>query len=154
MPLKGVPKCLSPEILHTLSSMGHGDEIVLADAHFPTSSTAKSSTCGTLEIRADGGASLSELLTAIVKFIPLDQYDENNAILMDLVDSDKEKGVEVKIWKEYQQILNNAENHQVKLTLIPRFDFYERAKKAYAIIHSGDDAIYANIILKKGVVRD
>jgi L-fucose mutarotase len=56
---------------------------------------------------------------------------------MDLVDSDKEKGVEVKIWKEYQQILNNAEKHQVKLTLIPRFDFYERAKKAYAIIHSG-----------------
>ena len=56
---------------------------------------------------------------------------------MDLVDTDKEKGVEVKIWKEYQQILNNAENHQVKLTLIPRFDFYERAKKAYAIIHSG-----------------
>ena len=53
-------------------------KIVLADAHFPTSSTAKSSTCGTLEIRADGGASLTELLAAIVKFIPLDQYDEKN----------------------------------------------------------------------------
>lgn len=66
MPLKGVPKCLTPEILHTLSSMGHGDEIVLADAHFPASSVCKSSACGTKEIRADGVASISFLLEAIV----------------------------------------------------------------------------------------
>ena len=76
MPLKGVPKVLSPDILHALSSMGHGDEIVLADAHFPTSSVAKSSTCGTIEIRADGCSSLVHLLEAIVKFFPLDQYVE------------------------------------------------------------------------------
>ena len=66
MPLKGVPKVLTPEILHTLSSMGHGDEIVLADAHFPASSVCKSSLCGTKEIRADGCASISYLLEAIV----------------------------------------------------------------------------------------
>jgi L-fucose mutarotase len=75
MPLKGVPKILTPEILHTLSSMGHGDEIVIADAHFPSSSVAKSSQCGTLEIRADACSSIPELLEAVLKFFPLDQYD-------------------------------------------------------------------------------
>lgn len=77
MPLKGVPKVLSPEILHALSSMGHGDEIVLADAHFPSSSVAKSSNIGTLEIRADGCSSLPHLLESILKFFPLDQYDDS-----------------------------------------------------------------------------
>ena len=56
---------------------------------------------------------------------------------MDLVDSDKEKGIEVKIWKEYERVLNKAENHAVNFKLIPRFEFYERAKKAFAVIHSG-----------------
>lgn len=74
MPLRGVPKCLTPEILHTLSSMGHGDEIVLADAHFPGSSVAKSSQCGTIEIRADACDSIPHLLESILKFFPLDQY--------------------------------------------------------------------------------
>ena len=74
MPLRGVPKCLTPDILHTLSSMGHGDEIVLADAHFPGSSVAKSSKCGTLEIRADACDSIPHLLESILKFFPLDQY--------------------------------------------------------------------------------
>ena len=74
MPLKGIPKVLTPDILHALSSMGHGDEIVLADAHFPASSVSKSSTVGTIEIRADACASLPHLLESILKLLPLDEY--------------------------------------------------------------------------------
>jgi L-fucose mutarotase len=78
MPLNGIPKCLTPELLHALSSMGHGDEIVLADAHFPASSVAKKSQCKTIEIRADGSDSLPHLLESILKFFPLDDYSAEN----------------------------------------------------------------------------
>jgi L-fucose mutarotase len=71
MPLKGIPKILTPDVLHALSSMGHGDEIVLADAHFPASSIAKSSLCKTIEIRADACDSLPHLLKSILKVFPL-----------------------------------------------------------------------------------
>ena len=75
MPLLGVPRVLTPDILHALSSMGHGDEIVLADVHFPASSTAKASNCGTIELRADACQSLPHLLESVLKFFPLDEYD-------------------------------------------------------------------------------
>lgn len=80
MPLKGVPKILTPDILHALSSMGHGDELVLADAHFPAASVAKSSHCGTLELRADACDSLPYLLESILKFFPLDPYVKSPVI--------------------------------------------------------------------------
>ena len=75
MPLLGVPRVLTPDILHALASMGHGDEIVLADVHFPASSTAKASQCGTIELRADACPSLPHLLQSVLKFFPLDEYD-------------------------------------------------------------------------------
>ena len=75
MPLIGVPKIFTPDILHALCSMGHGDEIVIADCHFPASSNAKSSTTGTIELRADACDSLPQMLNAILKFFPLDEYD-------------------------------------------------------------------------------
>lgn len=78
MPLKGIPKLLSPDILHALSSMGHGDEVVLADAHFPSSSISKSSPNKCLEIRSDACYSIPDLLEAILKLFPLDQYDNSN----------------------------------------------------------------------------
>ncbi len=138
MPLKGVPKVLTPHLLQILSSMGHGDEIVLADAHFPSSSVAKSSTCQTQEIRLDACPSIPLLLEAILKFFPLDQYDEDSCVmLMDLVPSDKARNFEVNAWKTYQLIVNNAENKQVNMRYLERFEFYERAKKSYAIVHTG-----------------
>jgi L-fucose mutarotase len=177
MPLKGVPKVLSPQLLQILSCMGHGDEIVLADAHFPSSSIANSSTCNTIELRLDACQSISLLLKSILKFFPLDQYAEDSSVmLMDLVDSDKEKNLVVQAWNEYQELVDEAEKKRVKMKFLERFEFYERAKKTYAIVHTGcvfllallystlfqfqfffflfssDVAIYANIILKKGVV--
>ena len=137
-----------------LSSMGHGDELVLADAHFPASSVCKSSNCGTLEIRADGCDSLSYLLECILKFFPLDEYAESPVFVMDLVDSDKKAKLEVKVWKEFENVLNKTQAAEVKLKPVERFQFYEQAKKAYAVIQTGDLAKYGNIIIKKGCVLD
>lgn len=146
MPLKGIPNEISPDLLKVLATMGHGDEIILSDTHFPTSSICK---CGPIEIRADGlGA--TELLNAVMKLFPLDQYEEYPVARMDLVQSDKEKGLKTPIWDSYQQILNDAEKTEVKIERVERFAFYERAKKAFAIVHTGEKQQYANIILKKG----
>ncbi|CAF0947929.1 unnamed protein product [Brachionus calyciflorus] len=154
MPLKGIPKVLTPEILHALSSMGHGDEIVLADAHFPASSVARSSTCGTLEIRADGCDSLPYLLESILKFFPLEECIEEPVFLMDRSDLDKANNLQVKIWKEFDKILELSQGKKIKTKNVERFEFYEQAKKAYVIIQTGDTAQYGNIILKKGLVMD
>lgn len=140
--LKGIPAVISPELLKVLSEMGHGDEIVLADAHFPAM------TLGPQVIRADGlGA--TELLKAILQLIPLDQYDPDHFGLMEVCEGDTVVPV---IWEDYRAELKKAEPDTVP-TMIERFAFYERAKKAYCIVATGEQAQYANIILKKGVVR-
>lgn len=152
MPLKGIPFIISPDLLHVLSSAGHADEIVLADAHFPTTSICKRS--GVREIRADG-ISIPPLLEAILKLFPLDLYESCPVSLMDLVDSDKMNFPDgPSIWKEYEGIVKRAEpslKHQT-FTLVERFKFYEQAKKAFAIVATGETAQYGNIILRKGVV--
>ena len=149
MPLKNIPFILSPELLYTLSAAGHGDEIVLADAHFPTSSVCKA---GPKEIRADGHK-IPELLEAILKVFPLDMYVEAPVALMEMVDSDKAKGMPTPpVWPKYQEIIDAAEDKKITVDFVERFAFYERAKKAFAVVHSGETAQYGNIILKKGLV--
>ncbi len=140
--LKNIPKILSPQLLKTLMEMGHGDEIVLADANFPSCSVSNNI------VRADG-ISGTELLKAILEFFPLDTYSENQVFLMEVVPGDNYKP---EIWEEYKTILENSgEAHAIGY--IERFAFYERAKKSFAVIASGEEALYANIILKKGVVK-
>ncbi|XP_074654694.1 fucose mutarotase-like [Tubulanus polymorphus] len=95
---------------------------------------------------------IPELLTAILKLFPLDTCDENPEILMDLCGSVMAKGLPVPIWDKYKQIVNSSENREVQTLSIDRFDFYDRAKKSFAIVHTGETAQYGNIILKKGLV--
>ncbi|KAH3707983.1 fucose mutarotase-like [Dreissena polymorpha] len=147
MPLKNVPKVISPELLFTLASMGHGDEIILADAHFPTTSICR---FGPKEIRADG-ITIPKLLEGILQLLPLDTYVSHPVCLMDKVPEDKAKGVQTPIWTEYQVIIDNIEGSQVNIEKMERFKFYERAKRAFAIVHTGELAQYGNIILKKGL---
>ncbi|XP_022286363.2 fucose mutarotase-like isoform X1 [Crassostrea virginica] len=147
MPLKNVPKCLSPNLLHALASMGHGDEIVLADAHFPTSSICKS---GPLEIRADG-VDIPTLLDGILHLLPLDAYVKCPVALMDPVQSDKDNNIQIPVWDKYKEILKSREGPSVEIEFVERFAFYDRAKTAYAIVHTGEMAKYGNIILKKGL---
>jgi L-fucose mutarotase len=140
--LKGIPKIISPELMKILMEMGHGDEIVLADANFPASSHAQRL------IRCDGH-NIPELLEAILKFFPLDSYVQHPVALMKVVPGDT---VETSIWNIYRSILKNYISSQDPFDYLDRFNFYERAKNAYAIVATGESALYANIILKKGVI--
>ncbi|XP_023145348.2 fucose mutarotase [Amphiprion ocellaris] len=145
--LRGIPSVLSPELLYALAKMGHGDEIVLADANFPASSICA---CGPKEIRADG-LGIPQLLEAILKLLPLDTYVPCPAAVMDLVDSDKQRCLAVPVWETYRELLNHA-GSQSPLEMVERFAFYERAKKAFAVVATGETALYGNLILKKGVI--
>lgn len=140
--LKGIPSILPPELLKVLMEMGHGDEIVLADGNFPAASMANKL------VRCDGH-NIPELLEAVLKLYPLDPYVESPVALMEVVPGDP---VETPIWKVYKDIVNQNEPENNGFEHIERFAFYERAKKAYAIVSTGEKALYANIILKKGVV--
>lgn len=139
--LKNIPPCLGPELLKALDEMGHGDEIVIGDGNFPGSSL------GPKVIRADGIGG-EELLDAILTLLPLDAYSPENFFLMETTNGDPTP----EIWARYDAIATKKEPNTRK-RMIERFAFYERAKKAYCIIQSGETAIYANIILKKGVVK-
>ncbi|XP_026350287.1 fucose mutarotase isoform X1 [Ursus americanus] len=130
--LKGVPALLSPELLYALARMGHGDEIVFADVNFPTSSICRG---GPEEIRADG-LGIPQLLEAVLKLLPLDTYVETPAAVMELVPSDRKTGLQTPVWRSYQSILFEA-GCVSTLAKIERFEFYERAKKAFAVVATG-----------------
>ena len=142
--LKGIPQILSPELLKTLMEMGHGDEIVLADGNFPAAALAERL------IRCDGH-SIPDLLDAILTLMPLDTYVEKPVCLMEVVPGDNTKPI---IWDQYGQIIQTRTGKTPAFQFIERFSFYERAKKAFAIAATGEKALYANMILKKGVVVD
>ncbi len=139
--LKGIPSMLSPELLKILMEMGHGDELVIGDGNFPAASNAQRL------IRCDGHG-VPKLLDAILTLIPLDTYVDAPVALMETTQDDPRPV----IWDEYQGIL--AKHQKVKMETVERFAFYERAKRAYAIVATGETALYANIILKKGVVTE
>lgn len=139
--LKNIPEIISPNLLKVLCEMGHGDEIVIADGNFPAASNAK------ILIRADG-IGTAEMLDAVLKLIPLDQYDSNNFVLMQKCEGDN---ADTSLWNEYNKILKKYEP-DAAASFEERFDYYERAEKAYAIIATGEKKQYANIILKKGCV--
>ena len=141
--LKNIPKLLSPELLKVLCEMGHGDEIVIGDGNFPAAANAKRL------VRADGlGA--CEVLDAVLQVFPLDQYDANNFVLMQKCEGDT---ADTGIWNDYEAILKIYEPEAV-VSFEERFAYYERAKKAFAIVATGEEKQYANIILKKGCVLE
>ena len=143
--LKGIPSVLSPELLKILCEMGHGDRLVLGDGNFPAESMGKNS----VVIRADGHK-IPELLEAILQLFPLDTYVEHPVQLMRVMPGDP---VETPIWREYTSIVEKYDCRGGKtIGTIERFAFYEAAKSAYAIIATGEKALYANIMLQKGVV--
>ena len=138
--LKNISKLLTGDILKALCDMGHGDELVIADTNFPAES------CNQNVIRVPG-ISGTDLLKAILEIFPLDTYVCSPAVLMDLTDSDKAKGMpEPIVWKEYEDLL------KITPDLIERNEFYERTKKAFAVIQCGEERQYGNLILVKGVV--
>ena len=147
--LKNIPPILSPELLKVLCEMGHGDRICIGDGNFPGASMAKPNNC--VLVRADGHG-VPELLDAILQVIPLDEYVEHPALIMQV--ADKDKGLEVPIWDTYKQIVAKHDSRgTAAFGSVERFAFYEEARNTYCILQSGETAIYANIILQKGVVK-
>lgn len=144
--LKGIPSILSPELLKALCEMGHGDEQVIADENFPSQSIGKNA----VVVRVDGQGA-AEILDAVMKLIPLDAYVDRPVALMQVVLGDSCPTPE--IWSSYREILQNHEPEHCEIEMMERFAFYERAKSAYLIIATGEAAIYANVLLKKGVVK-
>jgi len=140
--LKGIPSILPPELLKILMEMGHGDELVIGDGNFPAASMAQRL------VRCDGH-NVPELLDAILLLFPLDAFVEAPVSLMQVVPG---KEVETPIWDVYGEIVRKYEPVNNKIEEVERFAFYERAKKAYVIVATGEKALYANIMLKKGVV--
>jgi len=139
--LKHIPKIISPDLLKVLCEMGHGDEIVIADGNFPAAMNAN------ILIRADG-ISACDMLDAVLTLFPLDQYDSNHFILMQKCEGDI---ADTSIWNRYADILRKYEP-DAEISFEERFAYYDRAKKAYAIIATGEEKQYANIILKKGCI--
>jgi len=137
--LKTINPLLTGDLLAILSDMGHGDEVVITDANFPASAVAQRL------IRLPVGA--TEVLDAVLSVLPLDDFVDAPSAAMDAPDGRPE------IYAEFEAAMNAAEGREVGLNLIDRFAFYDRAQDAYAVIATGERRLYANIILKKGVLR-
>ncbi len=143
--LKGIPKILSPELLKVLCEMGHSDRLVIADGNFPAESIGKNA----IVIRMDGHGTC-EILDAVLQVFPLDTYMEHPVNLMQVMPADP---VETPIWESYKEIVRKVDARGEKaIGEIERFAFYEESRSAYAIIATGEEALYANIMLQKGVV--
>ena len=139
--LKGISPLISPQLLEVMARMGHGDELVLADAHFPGESLNRRI------IRADG-LHIADLLEAILPLFELDTYVSHPVIMMEPVVGDRlDPGVESSYMKRIA--LTGASIPQVKR--LDRYAFYERAKNAFAVVMTGETVKYGNIILIKGV---
>lgn len=137
--LKNIPVCISPQLLYEMMSMGHGDEIVLADADFPAH------TCSEKVIRADG-LDIVTLLEAILQFFPLDTFVENPVMTMDC----SEWGDEPESYQRFRKVIKKYHKDFKNFGLLKRFDMYERAKKAFVIVVTSEPD--GNLILKKGPV--
>lgn len=143
--LKGIPPILSPELLKVLCEMGHSDRLVIGDGNFPAETMGKNA----IVIRCDGHG-VPELLDAILQVFPLDTYVEKPVSLMQVMPGDT---VETPIWDTYKEIVTKHDTRGSEaIGEIERFAFYDEAKTAYAIIATGETALYANIMLQKGVV--
>ena len=140
--LKGISPILSPELLKILMEMGHGDELVIGDGNFPAAANAQRL------VRLDGHG-VPEILDAILTLFPLDTYVEAPVALMAVTPGDPTVPA---IWEDYKDIIRRREGEH-KIEEVERFEFYRRSREAYAILATGETALYANIILKKGVVK-
>ena len=144
--LKGIPEILSPELLKVLAEMGHGDKIVISDGNFPSESMGKNG----VVIRCDGHG-VPELLDAILQLFPLDTFVDKPVTLMKVVPGQE---VATPIWDTYREIIAKYDSRgQDAIEFVERFDFYDEARKAYAIIATGERALYACMILQKGVIK-
>ena len=140
--LKGIPPILTPELMKILMEMGHGDELLICDGNYPKFG------CPDRCVRMDGHG-ISEILDAVLQFMPLDTYVDHPTVLMAVLPDDPYKPV---IWPEYQRIGQKHEENGLREIAVDKPEFYSRGAQCYACIATSEKALYANIILRKGVV--
>ncbi len=140
--LKGLDPLLSPDLLRALRAMGHGDELVIADANYPAEAA------GCPVIRLDGHAS-PKVLDAILSVLPLDSFVPEAAFCMAVVDQPE---AEQPIFEEFRALIRKHEGDAFRLGKLERYAFYERAEEAAVVVATGERRLYGNIILKKGII--
>lgn len=144
--LKGIPDCISPELLKILDEMGHGDVLVIGDANFPAASVAREG--GSVNLRCDGH-SVTALLEAILQLFPLDHFVECPVTIMDK--APEHQTMETPVWESCAEIIErHDERGRKNIRYIDRFQFYEEAGSAYAVISTTEKAFYACVMLQKG----
>ena len=142
--LKGIPAIIPPELMKILMEMGHGDELLLCDGNYPRFG------CPERCVRMDGHG-IPEILEAILRFFPLDSYAEHPTILMEVLPGDPCRPV---VWEQYREIGRRYEKDGLREIAVQKPEFYARGARCYACVATGERAMYANVILKKGVVRE
>lgn len=141
--LKGISPVISPELLRVLCEMGHGDELVLADANYPGASMAK------LLLRADG-LSVTTLLEGIAPLFPFETYAPPLAMMKVVAGDPFDPSIEA----QFMEVIRRSDPIVAPPVRLERSDFYARSQSAYALLMTGERRLYANIILKKGVIKD
>jgi L-fucose mutarotase len=141
--LKGLDPLLTAELLHVLRAMGHGDDLVIVDANFPAASMGR-------RVVALDGVSATRALEAVLSVMPLDEFVEAPCARMEVVD---DPDAVPEICREFQAIIDRAEDGRFQLARIERFAFYERARQAFALVRTGETRLYGNVLLKMGIVR-
>ncbi|CTQ55535.1 L-fucose mutarotase [Roseibium album] len=140
--LRGINPLLSPDLLHALRAMGHGDDLVIADANFPATSNAKR------VVRLDG-ISATAALEAILQVMPLDTFVPDPALTMQVVGNPSETPPVV---AEFQEIIDRTADNRAEISSLERNEFYLRSMTSFVILQTGETRLYGNIILKKGVI--
>ncbi len=141
--LKGIDPLVGPDLFHILRAMGHGDELVIVDANFPATGSAKRL------VRLDG-VDAPRVLKAILSLLPLDDFVDAPVAFMAVVG---DPTAVPEITREFRKIAEEAEGKPVAVDWLDRFAFYERAREAYALVATGERRLYGNVIVKKGVIR-
>jgi len=140
--LKGIPSILGPDLLHALRAMGHGDDIAIVDANFPSASSAQRL------VRADGH-SATDVLRAILALMPIDDLHADPLRTMEVSD---DSGRVPPVVAEFERIASDAENRSLRARALPRERFYAAARAAYVIVATGEARLYGNVLVRKGVV--
>lgn len=145
--LKGIDSRLGAEVLYVLAAMGHGDTLVIADTNFPSDSVARATVHG--ELLRIGNVTAAQAVEAVLSLMPLDTFVDDFAARMEIVD---EPDTIPPVQQEVQAAIDAAEGRARPMVSIERFDFYDRARDAYAVIQTGERRFYGCFILRKGVI--
>ncbi|MGC8626083.1 MAG: RbsD/FucU family protein [Acidimicrobiales bacterium] len=146
--LKNIDPLLTPELLHVLALMGHGDEIAIVDANFPADSVARGTRHGKPVVLA--GASATQAVAAVLSVLPLDEYVGTPVRAMAAPATPEGQPPQVHL--EVQEVVGSAAGHPCPLDMLERFDFYEASRSSYAVVLTGERRLYGNFLIKKGVV--